>query len=41
MAKDLGRNPDELRAAIETLAVRERFMAAPCACGAAGLIYRW
>jgi hypothetical protein len=41
MAKDLGRNPAELKPAMETLVLRERFVAAPCGCGASGLIYRW
>ena len=39
--KDLGRNPAELKPAMEALALRERFKAAACACGANGLIYRW
>lgn len=41
MAKDLGRNPAELKPAMEALVLRERFVAAACACGANGLIYRW
>ena len=41
MAKDLGRDPAELKTAMEALATRERFGAAPCACGAPGLIYSW
>lgn len=41
MAKDLGRDPAELKTAMEALATRERFSTAPCACGAPGLIYRW
>jgi hypothetical protein len=41
MAKDLGRNPAELKPAMEALVLRERFVAAPCGCGASGLIYRW
>lgn|GEM_PF-3445381 len=41
MAKDLGRDPAELKTAMEALATRERFSAAPCGCGAPGLIYRW
>jgi hypothetical protein len=41
MAKDLGRDPAELKTAMEALALRERFVVADCACGAPGLIYRW
>ena len=41
MAKDLGRNPAELKTAIEALALRQNFMLGACGCGATGLIYRW